>query len=351
MSYLVNPYMVSPSSSLGGWKYLDKDVLTGTADSCTVSGLSDFPFYLFFFYEKGSGDTMTEIRFGDSGGIKTGMNYSERSRYNGATSTSTGIDQTSIFYDNNFSGLTDETTLTVGYLSNFSSEEKFCNLQFTHSRGSGTGTAVSIGQGVGKVEFTTQLTDIQMIQTDTGDWLADTELVVLGYDPSDDTGGFFEELGTDSIPTGTADSLNASLSSSAKYLWWNSIVYQPLTNGIYAHLNNDQTANSYTYRYSVNGTAGAGAINQERLFQSIDDTWAGYFLQGWIVNPTSDVKLGCFHDCESDSSSAASPNLTSAIYGCKWDDTATLTSCDLDKGGSGAFTAGSQLSVWGGSPP
>ena len=111
---IIQPYRFADAGTgIAGWEYIDKDTATGSTDELTVSSLPDYPYFMYLFYEvRGDGDTMTEIRFGIDGAIKTGNNYSERASYN-AGAQQTAIDQSSIFLQK----LTIQSFLTIAVKS------------------------------------------------------------------------------------------------------------------------------------------------------------------------------------------------------------------------------------------
>lgn len=343
---LLDPALVGVAGAVAGidgWKELDREILTGTSDTITVSGLDDKLYYMILSNVIGSGNVANGMRLGDSGGIAT-SGYAWRYQYQDETDA-TATSSAYIFDGNSFSSNTQ--SLRVGWISNGADQEKSTNTMFTYQRPAGASTAPANGQGSGKATFTDPITDIQLYQFDDGDFAADSELVVLGYDPDDSaSGGFWEQLGTNTL-TGDSAACDVTLSSSKKYLWFEAYGLQDLINGMAITVNTDEN-NNYAYRYIANGGSSSSATSRALAIQNDGDTPYGWYLTGFILNVEDQEKLFIMQDMETRGATSTAPDLTSVISASKWVNTDDLIdTVSLTNQGGNDLHEHTSLTVWG----
>jgi len=331
-------------AGIDGWKLLDSEILTGTSDTLTVSGLDDNLYYMILSNVLGSGNTANGMRLGEGDVIATD-DYAYRYQYQDESdTTATGANK--LFDGNSFSSYTQD--LRVGWISNGTGKEKSTNTMWTYQREAGSANAPANGQGSGKATFTDPITDIQLYQFDDGDFASDSELVVLGYDPDGSTtGGFWEQLGTNTL-TGSATDLNVTLSSSPKYLWFEAFGLQNLSNGMWITVNEEE-GNEYAYRYTANGGSTSPATNKAGVIQNHTATNYGWYLTGFILNVLDQEKLFVMQDMENKTATSTAPDLTSVISGAKWANTDELIdTISINNQGGNDLLEHTSLTVWGG---
>ena len=353
---LFNPYRFAAGSAIAGWKYLDHETLTTDEDNIGISGLDDYPFYLALMWFKGDGDIDCFLKLGDSSGLAGTGDYAFRASYQGDAQADADT-QNHINFQNNFGGYTDnsyKSNFTIALIQNFSGQEKVADLWYTFSRPAVT-NRVSCGNGCGKANFTNALEEIRFENNPsvTGDFLTDSELVVFGFDPTDPTGGAFEEIGSGTQADGS--SLNANISDTKKYMFYQGYLRQADTGSaketeLNFFLNNDRSGASYSYGYNQDGGSYAGTDNTARLYEKDTPATYGWFMQGWIASVSGYPKLVSFIDSSNSGSTASTPNLSSMIGGGAYVGTGATSSVDFDiQSGTPNITDG-ELKVWGFTP-
>lgn len=208
---LFNPYRFAGDGDIGGWKELGRTKLGADSTTITVAGLDSKPFLMVMTVgETNSTNADHSYRFNGSGA--TDLDYSERYSFNGGNGT----------FINQAQERPLGTTVNLPFydyviISNASAEEKLMNGHGFQANTAGASDTMTRNEYVGKyVDTSAVISQVQAVCTQSGagfEYLADTEVLVLGYDPTDaDTGGFFEELAnvdftntTDTYDTGAFD--------------------------------------------------------------------------------------------------------------------------------------------------
>ena len=161
------------------WQKLDTETLSGSSDTVTISGFASKKFNMFMTHLIGTGDVQSRIRLGN-GGIDSGSNYAHRASFQGGSDVTLGS-QTLIDDEMRFGTWTNG--FRIGYIINFSGEEKLLITNWVFQRNAGAGNNPSRGEGVSKwVNTSNQFDNLQMVNTSTGDFSIDSNLSALGTD-------------------------------------------------------------------------------------------------------------------------------------------------------------------------
>ena len=277
-----------PSGSVGGWVEVGRTTLGSTSSSIDVSSLTDKRYYMILSDKKFTGlDGGTVVRYNSD----SGSNYSERFNNNGGSdSTYNSIAHHTWGTANTASG---QTQFTVGYVSNLSSKEKLALSHSTDTNGSGAGSAPDRTEAVGKWANTSSVISAFSDRAYGGSSVIESgsEVVVLGWDPSDShTTNFWEQIGTAS-GTGLTD---ITLDSSKKYNWLQAHFTTTSSSAIDLQLGNTSldAGNNYSHRRSTNGGADATVTGDNGI--SFASGWTSsyrMFLNAFIINNSANEKL------------------------------------------------------------
>ncbi|HJQ08005.1 MAG TPA: hypothetical protein VJ836_00825 [Candidatus Saccharimonadales bacterium] len=155
------------------WQEIGRTTLSGSADSISVASLPARKFLKIIITTIASGSVSTLLRFNND----SAANYAFRVDSNGTGSS--GVSQTSLFLD----GASATSTYASAEVINVAAQEKLVT-SISMSKGTaGAGNAPSLRVGAGKWANTAdQITRVDVVNTDAGDYLAGSEVIVLGHD-------------------------------------------------------------------------------------------------------------------------------------------------------------------------
>ena len=327
------------SAISGGWKEVGRTTLSSHSSNISVSSLPDKRYYMILYdaIAKATGGSDNNWRFnGDSGN-----NYAHRKQVNGA-SDSTGTNQSKIY---NMESGGSRHEFGVNYLTNKSDKEKLMIGNNVINWTSGASGDASRKEIVSKWTNTSDSIDEVQLHYSSGRAEANSEVVVLGCDPSDShTTNFWEELASVDLSGGANANLSSGSFSAKKYLWLQ--YYVQATSGgpdLKVTFNND-TGTNYTRRRSINGGSDTTNTGQSGLDQ--DGSLVNLFVNAFIINNSSNEKLGIFNSVREDASGASNaPNRRETAT--KWVNTSSqITEIDLDVSSS-TMTTSSYMRVWG----
>lgn len=329
----------SGGGAAGGWVELGRHTLTGGTSTLEVTSLADKRYYMLLSHKIGSMEGVT--RFNSD----TGSNYSYR-RTNDGSDHNTGTSKTLLA---NVVGW-NTTEFNVSYVANLASKEKLVLGHTIADRGAGAGTANSRNEFSGKWANTSNAINAVSMNTLSGSFDADTELVVLGWDPADThTTNFWEELASVNA-SGSSLNLSSGTISAKKYLWVQ--VYNggtPSPDVLNLTFNNDTGAN-YARRFSINGGADEthGSENNIGNITSGGNTNDTSLTNMFIINNSANEKLIIAHDTSNKAAGAANAP-DRAEWACKWANTSSqITEIDIDASATaGNHPATSMIKVWG----
>ena len=334
------------SPSVGGWVELGRTTLGSSGDNITVSSLDDKRYYMILHNSTTTGGNSTPaIRLNSD----TGSNYSTRASSNGGSDTTAtsqshaGTAVTSTGSNNLFA---------LSYISNLSSKEKLIQTWGTNFNSSGASNAPSRRERVSKWTNTSDVINtITHHNPDTGDFASGSEVVVLGWDPSDThTTNFWEELASVDLSGGASDTIDTSTFTAKKYLWVQ--IWTEATGGTANGLLrfNSDSGSNYSYRENVNG--GTDGTSTSDSFAGAPAIGTGTsstpkFGNVFIINNSANEKLCIEHGIDQETAGAGTaPSRRETV--AKWANTsAQITSIQLVNTGTGDFGTGSIMKVWG----
>jgi hypothetical protein len=273
----------------------------------------------------------------------SGSNYSARTSGNGSSDAT----NTSISYFNTYTNYSNPY-FQIDNIANISNKEKLNISQLVDQNSAGAGTAPQREEGANKWANTSaSINRYDSVNTEGGDYNTGSEVVVLGWDPTDThTINFWEELA--SVELGSAsDTLDAGTISAKKYLWVQT--YIKAVSGTAEpdmRFNNDSGSN-YADRYSINGGSdGTGTSITSARGSGVP---VSAFFNDFIINNASNEKLVIRHvTYVSTAGAGTAPNRRETV--AKWSNTSdSITSIKWveNSGGAGQFDTGSFIKVWG----
>ena len=327
----------------GGWKEVGRTTLGSTGDDIDVIELDDKRYYMLLNSATTTGSNWAGFKMGN-GSIDSGSNYARRLSRNGVADA-TGVSLTNIGVDS--SSFTD-SIFGVSYIANLSANEK---LFLSHQNYADVGASVAPNrvEGTGKYAYTSNPIDQIRCYNGhpSGSWLTGSELVVLGWDPSDThTSNFWEELASVDLSGGAADTLSSGTITAKKYLWVQLYVESSGVTAVGLQFNGD-TSTNYANRQSLNGAAdGTSASDTMSFIGSISHT-VNKFHNIFIVNNSANEKLSISNGMSLTTAGAGTaPQRREAVS--KWANTsAQITSIVVNNVGAGDMGTGTLMKVWG----
>ena len=335
------PALALPSGSVGGWVEVGRTTLGSAGDTIDVTSLPDKRYYMVLHNSISTGNVTSSVRLnGDSGN-----NYAWRYNDNG------GSDGT--ITSNNAMNAGDRNPPTggdawaVSYLANKSGKEKLMYSFGLQRNSAGAGTAPTRGETASKWTGTNVIDQITSVNQESGDWASGSEMVVLGYDPSDThTTNFWEELAD---TTFTSSGVSAQTFTAKKYLWcqfW--FTSDASGNGQYFQLGDTggiDTGSTYARRFSINGGADSTSASQSKIYFAPQTGAVTHFVNMFIVNNASNEKLVIVHATTNNGAGAGNASQRRETVG-KWVETTNQCDRITIATDAGTFTGG-QLKVWG----
>ena len=313
----------------------------------TVASLPDKRYYMVLSSALADGtNRAAAVRRLGNGSVDTGSNYSSRRNDNGSL-VSTNVNVTVPAIVNLSSDKTPQ--FAVDYVSNLSSKEKLGITHLILQNTAGASTAPQRAEAVWKWANTSNplnYYEITREPTESGDWEAGSEVVVLGWDPTDThTTNFWEELASVELSS-SGDTLSSGTITAKKYLW-----VQSFTKGTggatrSSYTMNSDGGNNYGYRYSVDGATDATGAGQANLYFN-SNTTGNTLTNSFIINNSANEKLVISHTVKATSTGASTAPSREENVG-KWSNTSSqITSIQMLNSGAGSFDTGSFIKVWG----
>jgi len=338
------PALGLQSPSVGGWVEVGRTTLSGASTTIDVSSIPDKRYYMVLMDYTQTSDFSGLHRLGNSS-IDTGNNYNNRQSSNGG-SDSTG-QATWVRVDNGWQS--GDRKLAVEYIANKSDKEKLIMNHMARSVTTGASQAPQRSEVVSKWANTSNVLDkFQMMNVSSGNFASGSEVVVLGWDPSDShTTNFWEELATHT----QSSSGEATISFTAKkYIWiqYEITALNPSATGLSIRFNSDSGSN-YARRFSQEGGSDSTNTSQDKL-SMIHSGGSNFFANMFIINNASNEKLIIAHQVAKTSASGGASEVPRRweITG-KWTNTSdqisSLTFIDTEQGSSGISKG--TIKVWG----
>ena len=332
----------------GGWVELGRTTLGGANSTIDVTSFADKRYYMVLASTTGrTGSSSAAVtRTGSSGTIDTSGNYAWRNSNNGGADA-TGTSSTSA---TSLSGNA-EPYFLVDYIANYSSKEKLGIMQFCDQAGTGATVAPSRKEHVWKHVQTSNPLDSYRYYTGSSDTFSSgSEVVVLGYDPTDThTTNFWEEL-ADVTLSSAGDTISSGTFTAKKYLWVQCYTHATggnITTQMRVGNTTVDSGSNYNFRYSDDGAADGSITSQTQTVLTSGDNTMDRFVNIFIINNASNEKLMISHSVNSNTAGAGNaPLRTERVH--KWANTSNqINIIDIINGGAGNFDTGSFIKVWG----
>jgi hypothetical protein len=339
--FIMNPFRFAAAGDIGAWKEVGRTTLGSAGDTITVSGLADKRYYMLLANViPTTGQANGKITFNGD----TATNYAGRFAVNGAAdgTFTSGSDMYWLGQSD-----TSGQYFTTANIANLSSKEKLLIGHDVGQNTAGAGSAPARAEIVGKwANTSSSISSIAINNTASSDYSIGSEVVVLGWDPTDThttADNFWQELESTTLgaPSSTLDS---GTFTAKKYL-----CIQAYINGVTVDtgltFNGDISA-SYARRWSDDGASDGTAVNGNNI--QVDRGNSTQFLNMFIVNNSANEKLGMYDTVTQNTAGAAnSPQRRNLVF--KWANTSSqITSMIFTKQGSGTdLQSGSMLKVWG----
>jgi hypothetical protein len=329
----------------GGWKELGRTTLGSANANISVSSLADKR-YLMVLNDLRSSSAINGINRVGNSSLDTGSNYAERQSNNGGADSSL----TSQAQAPQYGTLTGNSGFGVDYIANLATKEKLGISYVINQNTAGAGNAPNRVEHAWKWTNTSNVIDILEKRTSVNTYNANSEVVVLGWDPDDThTTNFWEELASADWSSGYQ--INSGTFTAKKYLWiqgW----YKNAANTSYARFrvgnNTIDNANNYANRYSLNGAGDSTGVSTDHIKMNVTNTNASSglgFFNMFIINNASNEKLVIGHHTLTASGVSNAPARNEFV--AKWNETSNqINVVELHRYGGNNFTAGG-IKVWG----
>ena len=327
------PALALPSGSVGGWK----EIARVTSNDTDVINIPDKR-YLMVLSDHGWNTANAGIGMQINGDTSASQ-YPRRYSANGGTDA-TPTTETNIFYDTMGGGTqTGKRWFMVQHIANKSDEKKLIQYNMVFNRsGLGEADAPDIIEGVAKwVNDSDSISRLDLRNFNSGTITSDSEVVVLGWDPTDThTDNFWEELASVELDS-TEDELPSGTFTAKKYLWVQWYVKKTGTANTRWRFNDDDGSNYSSRSHVLNNWA---EQTDQTTFFTHADTSGNAFGNMFIINNSANEKL-------------VIPQEVSDTVGryngvAKWDNTSSqITSIKLMNTDTGGFQSGTIMKVWG----
>jgi hypothetical protein len=284
---------VVPSGGVGGWKEIDR----GTGATLDLTSVPYADYYMILL-DAGWGGANAGINLIINGDTTSG-HYPRNYSYNFGNQANPTT-ESNVTYDTMGGGTwTGTGWFGVTYIANLASEQSPAKYDMVYNRGGmGAGNKPSYLNGGFCWANTATANRFNFSnQNGSGSLTSDSQVVILGYNPTDThTTNFWEEIGsTDTLTNGMLDVTIAK----KKYLWvqavWEVATYNNTGSGIRFNNDSSGTDNSsgnYSQRGRQNGNSGDTLETTNRT--KIHNTASGgkrQFMNMFITNNATREKL------------------------------------------------------------
>ncbi len=327
-----------PSGSVGGWVELGRTTLGSAGDTITVSSLADKRYYMVLTNGLNTGLISTATRLN----ADTGSNYAYRRSVNGLGDVTSGN------FTRMVTALTSKAVpdFSVQYLSNLSTKEKLSISHAVDGQASGSSSAPNRAECSNKhAQTTNPISEIQAVNIGSGDYVSGSEVVVLGWDPTDThTTNFWEELASVDLSSGAATNIDTGSFSQKKYLWVQLYTEQTVDSNYNMIFNNDTT--TYSYRFSNDGGSDNTSTSQSAIALRSRTANLPQFFNMFIINNSANEKLAIINNVNQNTAGASTAPTRTEQVG-KWDNTSSQITSIKVTSGSGNLASKTLMKVWG----
>jgi hypothetical protein len=328
------------SPSVGGWVELGRTTSGSTITDLDVTGFGNKRYYMVLGNLLHDGNQDVTMRCGQASTLDTGSTYSSRRNENGGTDT-TDVSRTNMILADIQSST---QSFGVNYFTNLSTKEKLQLGHMIYQGTAGAGNAPARTETANKWANTSNALD--SLSYDSGSWLSGSEMVVLGWDPTDThTTNFWEELASVDLSGGAATNIDSGTITAKKYLWIQYYTEQSADSDFLITFNAD-TGSNYARRYDNDGgteTTGTSLANFTQVSRTAN---LPQFTNMFIVNNSANEKLIIAHTVYQMTAGAGTATARWEAVG-KWANTsAQITSMKITSG-SGNLASKTVLKIWG----
>jgi len=326
---------------LGAWTELDRTTLGSAGDTITVSGLDNKLYYMFLVHAIDTGGTI---------GVAYTFNNDSATNYSRRNSISDGGDVTGV----NQSIITNTNDRSANFFGvwnvyNNINEEKLSLGDHCGEEGAGAGIDPQRGENIGKWDNLVDVINrIDIINnTGTGSFDTNSEVVVLGYDPTDThetTQSFWQPLAY-AENQGVSNNLLISFTSK-KYLWIQIHMKQISGTMIPEITFNGDHATNYCRSINLNGSADTTTdINENHFRPAGTSSSDSRIIDIYGVNVTGQEKLFYFHTVNVGAAGVVSQR-TEGVG--KWVKTTDpINQMELFNSGTSDMDDSSYIQIWG----
>lgn len=329
---------------IGGWVELGRTTLGSNNTALNVSSLPNKRYYMVLSDFNLTDVSNPYMKLNADGGTKYAWRYSMNGGADG-----TGVSNNQGIF-NSISGGSNQRYFFIDYIANKSDKEKLLYRHSSNINAIGASNAPSRGELVAKYTETTNPVSSVNWYDNSGSgfsFVSGSEVVVLGYDPSDThTTNFWEELA--SVELGSAsDTISSGTITAKKYLWVQ--FYQKSSGNANNMLRfNGDSGSNYAIRGTSNGDADTPAGNTTNCFGNFGSSYSSpSFHNSFIINNSANEKLVTSHTVVQNTAGAGTAPSRQEVVG-KWANTSSqITSISFTNSDTGDYAAGSILKVWG----
>ena len=191
------------------------------------------------------------------------------------------------------------------------------------------------------------LSAVNVFNDRTGDFTSGSEVVVLGWDPSDShTTNFWQELASAELSS-AGDTINSGTITAKKYIWFQ--VYAKGANTELQFRLNSDSGSNYASRRSGDGGSDSTFTSQtsSKINATGGASHTACFMNGFIINNSANEKLVITHQVATEATGAGTaPRRSEGVT--KWSNTSSqITSIQAINNSTGDFGTGSFIKVWG----
>ena len=289
---IFQPTLQSPS--VAGWKELGRKKLGSSADTIDVSNIDNKKYLMFIVQSIPSGNTNLGLRFNG----ETGSRYSQNGSYNTANDSSGSSTSTSCI--GNYGSAITTPALHIGYVVNETNKIKLIRSNSVIQKDISDVLDVQESWGTFAPSTITEvIEDLSWINTDSGSFDTDSELIVLGWDPADThTDNFWEELATITETEGTSETFNTPVFTSKKYIMFEAYIIDQNNSdaGIDMYVNDTTGSGTYRMRYDNNFAkqgydGGTGTGSYQLLYGNGFVNNENFYMRGFGLNISGKQKL------------------------------------------------------------
>ena len=347
-----NTERIGADAISGGWKQVARTTLSSAGDTVSVTSIPDKRFYMILSRALPSGNITQDFRYNNDSSGTNGVNgnYSRRKSTDGGTE-GTDINQNK----HEVSGGASYPIFSVGYCANKSDQEK---LIMTHSfntqNSAGNANPSTIQQriqNVGKWANTSDaINRIDMINSDSGSYDTDSEVVVLGWDPDDThTDNFWEQLASVELSSAGTE-ISSGAFTSKKYLW---VQVYCLGDGssdpngrLQVGSGSFDAGNNYVERQATNHNSDGTNGSQDHI-PVFSGGRFGNFTNRFIINESGQEKLFDITGISSTTEAVTSTPNRRMVAG-KWSNVSgQIDRIKVYRTANSNYQAGSFIKVWG----